>query len=273
MNNTYLFDHFQNQQQKAEIDRLTSNVGSHSKPICEFFINNGLLSSKRVLDVGCGTGAMLDLFANIIPDTQFVGVDSSQIILNQAKQINKSNIDWVNGEASSLPFDDNSFDFVYTRLVLLHNQSPISIINEMKRVCKPDGVIICVDIDDGTMVFHPYGEEFAKLIQAYIAYSKTKGMDRTMGRKLFALYHEAGIQQVKVVVQTSDFEGAFDEIPFPLRLAIGDDEGQHLVQSGFITEEERVDYVQKIKLFSQHENRFYSGSFMYAVGRKHHAIV
>lgn len=268
MTNTYLFDSFQDQQQKDEITRLTKNVDSHSKALCEHFFNNGLLHSKKLLDVGCGTGAMLDMFASLLPDKEFVGIDSSQEILTHAKEIENPNIQLIRGEASSLPFEDNSFDFVYTRLVLMHNPNPSKIIQEMIRVCKPNGIIMSVEIDDETMIFYPYAQEFSHLIRANIEYSLNKGMDRTMGRKLYSIYKSVGIENVKVIVQTSDYEGPFEEVPFPLRLAMGSNEGQHLVEMGLINESQRRDYVNKIKLFSTDEDRFYSGSFMYCVGTK-----
>ncbi|NMO96594.1 methyltransferase domain-containing protein [Paenibacillus lemnae] len=86
MNQTYKFDSFQENHKKSEIDRLTKNVDSHSKALCEHFLSNGLLSAKSVLDVGCGTGAMLEMFSSILPDIDYVGIDNSDDILKKQKR-------------------------------------------------------------------------------------------------------------------------------------------------------------------------------------------
>lgn len=267
-NLSYTFDSFDDQLKSREIERLTSNVDSHSKVMTEIFLNNGLHEAKKVLDVGCGTGAMIDMFAKLMPNTTFVGLDNSHHILAKAEENVLPNTSFTRGEAALLPFEDNSFDFVYTRLVLMHNHIPERIIREMKRVCKPGGMIICVEVDDETMIFHPYSSEFSDLMRANIAYAAQNGCDRIIGRKLFSLYKAVNIQQVKVITQTSDYEGPYNDIPFPLQLAIGSDQAMHLVEAGLITEAQRIDILQKIKLFCSDPNRFYSGSFMYSIGKK-----
>jgi len=268
MNQGYLFDRFEVQQKKSEIDRLTKNVSSHSQALAEIFLNNGLIEANKVLDVGCGTGAMISLFSELMPDTEFVGVDNSKHILATAQNLNLPNATFVEGEATKLPFEDNTFDLVYIRLVLMHNPYPEHIISEMKRVCKPGGVMISVEIDDETMVFHPFSSELSHLIRANIAYAKQKGTDRIMGRKLFSLYKAVGIDDVNVITQTSDYNGAYDEMPFSLKLAVGNDEARHLIEAGLITEQQRVSYLDCIAEFCKDPNRFYSGSFMYCVGKK-----
>lgn len=268
MNQSYVFDSFENDQKKSEIERLTKNIGSHSKALCEYFLNHGLMSSQKVLDVGCGTGAMLNMFADLLPQTEFVGLDNSNEILSNTLGNDKSNIKYKFGEASQLPFADDTFDLVYTRLVLMHNHDPIGIVNEMRRVCKPNGIIISIEIDDETMIFYPYERELFELIHCHIEYARRKGTDRTMGRKLYSIFKLCGMNDVKVMTQTSDYEGPYDEIPFPLRLALGGNEGRHLVEADLISEDQRVEYVQKVEMFCKDPNRFYSGSFMYCHGIK-----
>jgi ubiquinone/menaquinone biosynthesis C-methylase UbiE len=264
---TYQFDSFGEQTKKSEISRLTANVESHSKALLDIFLNNGLLESRKILDVGCGTGEMTRMFSSILPESEFYGIDSSIEIL-QGTSILEPNITLKHGFAHQLPFEDNSFDFVYTRLVLMHNPDPELIIGEMKRVCKPNGVIIAVEIDDGTMVFHPHAEEFSHLVRAHIEYDRGNGTDRIIGRKLFGFFKNQEIENVKVIIQTSDYEGAYDDIPFSLRLGMGNDEGKHLVERDLITEEERLKLLWQIPDFCNRPDRYYSGSFMYCVGNK-----
>lgn len=274
MNRTYIFKNFSDSIKKSEIVRLSGNVASHSKILCEHFLNNGLSESGSVLDIGCGTGAMLHMFSNILPEAGFTGVDESFEILQSSHKIKNHNVELITGKGSSLPFKDNVFDFVYARLVLLHNRKPEEIVKEMKRVCRPGGIIVNVEIDDGTLVFYPFAFEFNRLINAYIEYSRLRGMDRIMGRKLFSIYKSAGIEEVKVITQTTDFTDSYNidsthtEVPFPLRLTIGQDDARHLVEAKLITEKERLDYLRKIKIFSETPDRYFNVSFMYCFGKK-----
>ncbi|MCC2686111.1 MAG: ubiquinone biosynthesis methyltransferase UbiE [Paenibacillaceae bacterium] len=265
MNPSYAFDTFTKTHKQSEIERLTRNVASHSKALCEHFMANGLISSKKVLDVGYGTGAMLNMFASLMPETEFTGVDNSKDILESTNSIAEKNLRFIR---SRLPFEDESFDFVYTRLVLMHNSEPLNIVREMRRVCKPGGIVVCVEIDDETAFFYPYAMEFSQLIRANIEYALRRGTDRTMGRKLFGIYKSLGLSNVKVITQTSDYEGPYDDLPFSLRLAMGPDEAKHLVDAELITDEQRMDWMAKINKFCEDPNRFYSGSFMYCFGKK-----
>lgn len=276
MKRAYSFDHFTNDQKKAEINRLTANVESHSKTLAELLLTNGLSHSKKVLDVGCGTGAMIDLFASILKGTEFHGVDNSSHILKAAKarlEQKYDNTQLTSAEADRLPFSDHTFDFVFTRLVLMHNSNPETIINEIIRVCKPGGTICAIEIDDGTQVFHPYGEELNRLIQANIQFAARHGTDRTMGRKLYSYFsNNTYTEVVKVIIQTSDYSSDLinsDELPILLKFALGKDEGKRFVDANLLTEELRHKLVTTyIPAFCNSPHRFESCSFMYAFAKK-----
>ncbi|WP_170885463.1 methyltransferase domain-containing protein [Bacillus alkalicellulosilyticus] len=275
MNKSYQFDQFKPEQMKSEVKRLTENVESHFQVLINLFLENGLYGARKVLDVGCGTGAMVNLISDCLPETEFIGVDNSTAILDTARtqHSHKESITFVHSDATALPFSDNTFDFVYTRLVLMHNSNPNEIIREMTRVCKPGGVICAVEIDDGTQVFHPHGDELSTLIQANIKHASLHGTDRTIGRKLYSFFtSENSVSDVKIIIQTSDYlnENRQDaDIPILLKFALADDEGKRFVEEGLLTEKERNELVSKyIPEFCADPNRYESCSFMYAFGRK-----
>ncbi|WP_409343352.1 class I SAM-dependent methyltransferase [Paenibacillus sp. MBLB4367] len=274
MNVSYQFDRFDQEQMKSEIKRLTANVGSHSEALVRLFFENGLYGAKNVLDVGCGTGTMIELFSKYLPDISIIGIDNSVKILEaaQSKFLGNEGIKFVHAIANSLPFSDNTFDFIYTRLVLMHNPRPQEIIKEMTRVCKPGGVVCVVEIDDGTQVFHPFGLELSKLINAHIEYARINGTDRTIGRKLYSYFVSENLQDVKVIIQTSDYimkNREDEEMPILIKLALGNDNAKRLVTTGLLSEEERVEIVDSIiPTFCRYPHRYDSCSFMYSFGKK-----
>lgn len=96
-------------------------------------------SKASVLDLGCGWGETAIFFAKEGYDV--VASDISQKMLNILSELAKKeqvDISVVKASTDNLPFEDNSFDFVYCNGVLHHVDIPLTL-NEIKRVLKPSG--------------------------------------------------------------------------------------------------------------------------------------
>ena len=77
-----------------------------------------LKPGDKILDVGCGKGYLLYEFTQAVPGVEVAGIDISQYAIDDSKEEVKPFLKV--GTASSLPFEDNSFDFVVS-LGTLHN--------------------------------------------------------------------------------------------------------------------------------------------------------
>lgn len=99
----------------------------------------------RVLDVACGTGTNF----RYLPETaDLVGVDISPEMLAKANDtLAELEVDGTLREmdAQDLEFNDNSFDAVISSLSTCTFPDPVAALQEMKRVCKPDGTIRLVE--------------------------------------------------------------------------------------------------------------------------------
>ncbi len=92
--------------------------------------------NKKVLEVGCGPGGNLLEVANLGP-LNLAGVDISDKMVSLARTNLPSSIEVSKSTAVALPFQDRSFDILFTVTVLQHNTDPIMFINllhEMTRV-------------------------------------------------------------------------------------------------------------------------------------------
>ena len=91
--------------------------------------------SDKVLDVGCGNGFVSQLY----PNFDITGIDISDGMLE------RNPYKWVKAPAESIPFPDNTFDFVVCRSLLHHLDDPKLGLREMVRVLKPGGQWSCWD--------------------------------------------------------------------------------------------------------------------------------
>ena len=104
----------------------------------------GLKPGDKILDVGCGKGFLLYDFTKIVPGLELHGIDVSQYAIDNAKEEIKDCLQVCN--ATSLPFPDNYFDFVYsiTTLHNLHCYDLDKALREIDRVSKKNKYI-CVE--------------------------------------------------------------------------------------------------------------------------------
>jgi ubiquinone/menaquinone biosynthesis C-methylase UbiE len=102
-----------------------------------------------VLDVGCGTGVHLELFQRF--QCHLHGIDSSPSMLDIARNRLGEEADLRLGDASQMPYEDQSFDLITSMLVLheMKHQTRIAVISEMKRVLKNSGHLLLIDFHPG----------------------------------------------------------------------------------------------------------------------------
>lgn len=94
-------------------------------------------SGERVLEIGCGTGCDLLQFAK--HGAQAVGIDVTAEHLRLARERVAGQAEIREGDATALPFPDNSFDYVYSHGVLHHIDQPRRVVEEILRVLRPGG--------------------------------------------------------------------------------------------------------------------------------------
>jgi SAM-dependent methyltransferase len=110
----------------------------------------GVTSGQRVLDVACGTGALTVAVADrVLPGGAALGLDANAQMLAVARR-KHSAIEWFEGPAESLPFEDATFDAVVSQFGLMFFTDRIAALREMWRVLRPGGrlaVAVCDDVE------------------------------------------------------------------------------------------------------------------------------
>jgi arsenite methyltransferase len=119
----------------------------------------GLRGDERLLDMGCGRGAVLLAAAKLLPNGRATGVDiwrADQTDNSQENTLRNAEIEGVadridvrTADITDLPFDDDSFDVIVSSLVV-HNipgaYNRAKAISEAARVLRPGGKLVLVDI-------------------------------------------------------------------------------------------------------------------------------
>lgn len=110
----------------------------------------GLRDGHRVLDIGCGTGNLLRSTGKRNPNVDLVGLDPDPKALARAgRKARRAGlaVRLDLGFAQELPYPDDSFDRVFSSLMLHHldSASKDALLAEVHRVLRPDGVLVLAD--------------------------------------------------------------------------------------------------------------------------------
>ena len=123
----------------------------------------GLAAAERVLDLGCGTGALLGGLP-VKPGASVFGLDLSLPTIKQASTY-APGVSLTCADGANLPYADSVFDVVFCHFVLLWTNTPGEVVAEMRRVTRPGGwVLALAEPDYGGRIDYP--ADLAELRQA-----------------------------------------------------------------------------------------------------------
>lgn len=122
-----------------------SRWSSYVRATSEATIKRLPWSVGSILDVGCGTGALLSQLVGKFPDSNIAGVDASSEMLELARSRLPPNVTLDRCWAEALPFDDASFDTIVSCNMFHFIRRPEAALDEMLRVLRPNGTIVITD--------------------------------------------------------------------------------------------------------------------------------
>lgn len=163
------------------------------------FEKAGLARARRVLEVGCGTGAIL---SELTGQGDLHGLDIDPAALAQCR-VNAPGAFITRGDALSLPYPPGTFDVTFCHFLLLWVRDPLRALLEMKRVTHPGGHVLALAEPDHTArVDEP--EALAPLGRWQTESLRRRGADPSLGGQLGDLFSRAGLE----IVETGAIRGA-----------------------------------------------------------------
>lgn len=159
-------------------------------------------SEEKVLEVGCGTGAQTRILASRNRQTLFTSVDLSPQSVARAREeavrLGLDNVDFRVADACRLPFESHSFDHGFVCFLLEHLKDPSAVLAELRRVVRPGGTMTVIEGDHGSTYFHPECAQSRRAVEALVRIQAEMGGNSLIGRQLYPLLCEAGLDDVKV---------------------------------------------------------------------------
>lgn len=161
-----------------------------------------------VLDIGCGTGEIIDRLAAKYPEATFTGIDLEEQHLDRARvrcARHGSRVSFRLGDALALPFEEGAFDYVVCRHVLQAVSDARRALSEIRRVLRPGGRAHLIAEDYGMLWCHPAEldpDDFWQVVPKRFA--AAVGCDLHIGRKMFTMLRDLGMDDIAVDYITVD---------------------------------------------------------------------
>ncbi len=203
----------------------------------------GVAEGHRVLDVGCGPGALTAELVRRVGAANVAAVDPSEPFVAAARQRHPG-VDVRRAGAEALPYPPGTFDIALAQLVVHFMTDPVAGIREMARVTRPDGVIVaCVwDFADGRSPVSPFWSAVRTMDPA------NAGEDRYAGARdghLVEIFEAAGLRDVEQGVLEADLtHSSFEDWWDPFTRGVGP-AGAHAKS---LDDERRADLRERTRL-------------------------
>jgi SAM-dependent methyltransferase len=150
-----------------------------------------------VLDVGCGPGTITAGLAALVTPGRVTALEVSEDVLGLARStVDADNVTFVVGDVHALDYPDGTFDVVHAHQVLQHLPDPVTALREMRRVCKPGGVVAARDGDYAAFTWYPKSAPLDAWLDLYERVARYNGGEPDAGRHLLAWAHAAGFTDV-----------------------------------------------------------------------------
>jgi ubiquinone/menaquinone biosynthesis C-methylase UbiE len=163
---------------------------------------------SHIVDLGSGLGIVSNCMEEILSardiEHNIYSVDLSFNRLSQSDlyQSRPPTVFYTVSDATHLPFNNHSVDFVFSRFLFEYLPAPLRTLREIIRITRPGGKIVTSDLDLNCLSFYPAPETFnTKLHHIARILSEHHLFDAFVGRKLYAFYKAAGLSSIDVRIE------------------------------------------------------------------------
>lgn len=196
-------------------------MGRYSVPLAPAFTDFARVADgDRVLDVGCGPGALARELVGRLGSASVSAVDPSEGFVTAARD-RLPGVRVERAVAESLPFEDRSFDAALAQLVVHFMADPVAGLREMRRVTKPSGVVAAC-VWDHAGGHGPLGVFWGAARALDVDVDDESSRAGTRRGHLAELFEAAGLREIEQGAVSVEVEHpSFDEWWEPFTLGVG----------------------------------------------------
>lgn len=165
----------------------------------------------NLLEVGCGTGAQLELLLDAYPQLHVTGVDHAAAQLDAARRNladprYATRTTLVHGSAERLPFVDGTFDAGFLCWILEHVADPAPVLRELYRVLVPGSPVVISEVMNATLYLEPASPHVMQYWAAFNKLQLAMHGDPYVGAKLGHHLYHAGFRSIETTAREVIFD-------------------------------------------------------------------
>ncbi|TCO49444.1 ubiquinone/menaquinone biosynthesis C-methylase UbiE [Kribbella antiqua] len=172
-----------------------------------------LRPGMSLLDVGSGPGTITADLARLVEPGQTTALEATEAALDITKATFAKldiGVEFVVGDVHKLDLPDDTYDVVHAHQVLQHVADPVQALREMRRVCKPGGIVAVRDSDYHGFTWYPELPELAEWMDLYQRMARANQGEPDAGRRLLSWALEAGFEKIAATASNWAFTNEDD---------------------------------------------------------------
>jgi SAM-dependent methyltransferase len=179
-----------------------------------------LTPGMRLLDLGCGPGAITAGLAAAVAPGVVLGLD---LEMTQLKLV-QAPIGLAAARAEALPIQSRSMDVAYAHALFEHLTEPTTVLAELRRILRPGGLLAVSSSDWSAAILEPHTADVETALRAYRRQRQQTGTDPDAGRNLAHHLRTAGFT-VLAEQPASRIDMTYRDLACYLRDRLDDPEG------------------------------------------------
>lgn len=209
-----------------------------------------LKEGMRVLDIGCGTGAITIGIAKKIGETgEVIGLDTSEHLIKEGKTLFElpENLELIVSDLFTYE-PSEKFDLIVSARVLQWLNNPKAALVKMKNLLKPGGQISILDYNHEELEWTPEPpKSMQEFYAAFLKWKKEAGMNNRIAETLPSYFEELGFHTIETINANEVYEkGTVNFLPkIGIWIKVAESRGLQMQRDGYVTNELRVQAIEE----------------------------
>jgi ubiquinone/menaquinone biosynthesis C-methylase UbiE len=214
----------------------------------------------RILDVGCGPGAISSGIAALVGEKgRVTGIDNSSHLIERGKQLYAGigNLELVHADLFSYN-PGLTFDLIIAARVLQWLSNPREALAKIQSLLKPGGMVSILDYNHTTIEWQPEPPGAMKqFYQAFLKWRADAGMNNRIAADLPGYFKELGFEAIETIDANETYtRGEPDFLPkIGIWTKVAETRGRQMVEEGYISENERRRTIDEYEHWISAESR------------------